>query len=685
MKRACKQISFALCFFLLLVIFIPFHAESVKAFETYLYPKTLTSDGKKLYIGTDNGLLTWDGKKLSSVKPPYLPSAKITAVNAHDGNYFIVGTDGGAAYPYHQDYWRVVTKSDGIPATSVTAAANCKTQILIGTSNGLAVFQKNTTSKPVIYKYPEIPHNFITTISCAQDQVFVGTMSGVVKISGQYAYNISPVSANKMQIANGKLWIASSQGLLELDMQGRLIKRWDVNSGLYSSNISTLTVDTKNNVVYIYDGKNIVRMSDMKKYPLGSTINDMAYMNGIFYLATPNGLFSTYDFMDFINIYSSAPYEQAAFTSGSHMISVRDGILFIDGKPASVSGVVRAYPGDLITVVTSNQVLLVDPTRLTRYTVKSDVFLEVAPYSIQNAYYSSSSGMLYLAGYGQLYAIHRASGSYKKVPLPFYSVKSLWSDGKYVYALSERASFIGDTWGKLIRTNTLNFYVKSAVLSSSSLLFVATDDGIKYASSLWSSFKDYSGVNANKIFLPINSSNVWVSTETNLIKLNNPSIYYNWGNGLSFIPDQLFYDGSGLKFFSLGSIQSAWKPSFMADWLTITGKEEASKLQAAGILRGFSDKMYPQKTLTYQELAVMYVRLKGWSLTKATTSAKADEWAKPYIASLEQRGYKLNVDYRSVATKAVVNDWLPDIGPLFTYNTITRQQAAMQLYNYMAY
>jgi len=68
-----------------------------------------------------------------------------------------VGTDNGAAYPFRQSYWRVVTTGDGLPASSVTAAANCKNQIFIGTPNGLAVYTKNSTNRPIIYQYPELP------------------------------------------------------------------------------------------------------------------------------------------------------------------------------------------------------------------------------------------------------------------------------------------------------------------------------------------------------------------------------------------------------------------------------------------------------------------------------------------------------------------------------------------------
>jgi len=56
-----------------------------------------------------------------------------------------------------------------------------------------------------------------------------------------------------MLVSGGKLWVASSQGLFQFDLQGRLLKRWDVNSGLYSSNIKALAASEDS--VYVYDGR----------------------------------------------------------------------------------------------------------------------------------------------------------------------------------------------------------------------------------------------------------------------------------------------------------------------------------------------------------------------------------------------------------------------------------------------
>jgi len=145
----------------------------------------------------------------------------------------------------------------------------------IGTPNGLAVYTKTTTNRPIIYQYPELPHNNVTSLVCSGDQAFVGTMSGIMRITGNNAYYISPVSTTKMLVSGGKLWVASSQGLFQFDLQGRLLKRWDVNSGLYSSNIKALAASEDS--VYVYDGKNIVRMRGHRKsFPVSVTIYDIS-------------------------------------------------------------------------------------------------------------------------------------------------------------------------------------------------------------------------------------------------------------------------------------------------------------------------------------------------------------------------------------------------------------------------
>jgi hypothetical protein len=321
-----------------------------------------------------------------------------------------------------------------------------------------------------------------------------------------------------------------------------------------------------------------------------------------------------------------------------------------------------------------------------RYNVKSDAFLEIAPYSIQNAYYSASSGMLYLAGYGQLFSIHRVSGTYKKATLPFYSTKALWSDGKYVYMLSDRTAFIGDQWGNTVRNTTLSFYIRN-VAPIKGGIYIATDQGVKYAPSLWSTFKNYSNLDVTKVYLPANSYQVFAATSFAFSRIGNTVVYFDWGNGLYALPDQVLSvdNVGGITFFISGKIYKSWKPSAMVDWVNLDGKEEAAKLQAVGILEGFSGKVYPTKPLTYEEIAVFYVRLKGWGISSRSTLAQADNWAKPYIATLEQRNIKLNVDYRKTAEKTVVSKWLPELSPLFKQSTINRLQAVTGLYNLLPF
>ncbi|HOP45989.1 MAG TPA: hypothetical protein PLX44_03220, partial [Coprothermobacter proteolyticus] len=95
---------------------------------------------------------------------------------------------------------------------------------------------------------------------------------------------------------------------------------------------------------------------------------------------------------------------------------------------------------------------------------------------------------------------------------------------------------------------------------------------------------------------------------------------------------------------------------------------------------------YPTKTLTYQELAVFYARLKNITPSSAPTSAKADAWAKPYIAALEQKGFRLNLDYRLNAQGNVVQGWIPELSRLFSDgNTVTRQKAVCNLYSLLPY
>jgi len=68
-----KKVLSSLLIIALLTLCCPwFVSENSKAAAaTYLYPKTLATDGEKLYVATDQGLLVWNGKVFSEVKPPH--------------------------------------------------------------------------------------------------------------------------------------------------------------------------------------------------------------------------------------------------------------------------------------------------------------------------------------------------------------------------------------------------------------------------------------------------------------------------------------------------------------------------------------------------------------------------------------------------------------------------------------
>jgi len=64
-----KKVLSSLLIIALLTLCCPwFVSENSKAAAaTYLYPKTLATDGEKLYVATDQGLLVWNGKVFSEV------------------------------------------------------------------------------------------------------------------------------------------------------------------------------------------------------------------------------------------------------------------------------------------------------------------------------------------------------------------------------------------------------------------------------------------------------------------------------------------------------------------------------------------------------------------------------------------------------------------------------------------
>lgn len=656
---------------LLALLLLPLCCLPTVGAVSYLFPRALATDGKKLYVATDEGLLVWD-RSFSVLKPPYLPSARVTAVNGQTA--LAVGTDNGAAYANGQGF-RVITSSDGLPSSMVTAVGVCGTRLLVGTPVGLAVYVRGSRARPLLYRYPDLPHNYVSSIACSGDNAFIGTPSGLVLLKDKSLSKVLSVPINEVVVTGNNVWVATSQGVYRMDVSGKVLKIWDANSGLYSSNVTAIT--TYGAGAYAYDGQSIVHLPDLRKLGV-SEVTDLVYMNGKLYIAARAGLYSTDNFVDLDPLYQSRPYTQDAFYNKGSLVEVRDNALYVDQRPVGIAGVIRAFPGDMVTVVTFNQVYLLDTTNLNRWTVSSGAFTEIAPYSIEGAYYSQN-GMLYVAGYGRLFAIHRATGTYQKASAPYYTVRRVWSDGKYVYVVYDRSYIIANSVGSLVRSGTFDFYVRDVYLGGG--VYLVTDAGIKYASSLWSEFNNFSSLDALKFF---RGSTNWATGTFGLAMLSSPAKYYHWGNGLPEVPKAVLSDNP--THLLLSGRASLWNPEALLDWTTLDGKEEASKLQAIGILKGFRGYAYPQRVVTYQELVAFYVRLKAWQIkTTGATSIKADEWAKPYISTLWLKGYRLDIDYRQPARRSVVATWLPELAGAFDADTITRRSLVKFLYALLPY
>jgi len=83
---------------------------------------------------------------------------------------------------------------------------------------------------------------------------------------------------------------------------------------------------------------------------------------------------------------------------------------------------------------------------------------------------------------------------------------------------------------------------------------------------------------------------------------------------------------------------------------------------------------------------VFYARLKDIRPSNVSTNARADTWAKPYIAALEQKGFRLDLDYRLNAQRNIVQNWIPELSYLFRDSgALTRQKAVSSLYSLLPY
>jgi len=168
----------------------------------------------------------------------------------------------------------------------------------------------------------------------------------------------------------------------------------------------------------------------------------------------------------------------------------------------------KSIPRDWVTVVTSNQVYLVNPSSLSRYTVKSDAFFEIAltlykvlttalplecciwqvmvnftPYTAPVALFRKQ---LSLCMVSSRFGLTGNLCTYLQTEVGLLQIAGEKLSGRDMELLCPRCN--------LLRQTHIHCYRPR----------------VKYGSSLWSGFRNYASLDALRLFSPANSKNLWL-------------------------------------------------------------------------------------------------------------------------------------------------------------------------------
>ena len=281
---------------------------------------SIVSSDDLLYLGTYNGLSVYDGQSVKSYNYDHgLPNEYIGEIFEDSDGYIWIGYGGKGLVKWKGGHViEHYTIKDGLASDRINAIAQNKDgELLIGTANGLSIFDGKTFTN-YDFRYG-IANGFITDIKVYGNNVWIGcgttaktggpqTIGGGLSIfNGKTfkSFDLNSFKTTNMEISTvnviekdnkGNIWIGTNDGLLKYD--GSKFHPFTHVDGLPGSTIYDILIDdnglwvcTNNGLVNIYN--NICRPIITSDKGIGLGFENIQSISkskdGIYFVGTSNG------------------------------------------------------------------------------------------------------------------------------------------------------------------------------------------------------------------------------------------------------------------------------------------------------------------------------------------------------------------------------------------------------------
>ena len=202
-----------------------FYSPPQSQIEGESFVKAFDMDGDVLWLGTSSGPAMYDTTTQTwsqLATPDGGPDTLVLSVLSHNGVVWFGGLDGIWRYSVADGNMRHYT--EGLPHTCVNVLLDTGSTLWAGTRQGLARYDESQEQWTPMGFNEQLPYSNITALAFRDGNLWVGMPHGLgLYVISEGSWNFMPnVSYNIRDIfcdANGRLWLATSFGLVEYSTQ----------------------------------------------------------------------------------------------------------------------------------------------------------------------------------------------------------------------------------------------------------------------------------------------------------------------------------------------------------------------------------------------------------------------------------------------------------------------------------